>query len=108
MKKRTRIIKNSVTKKQFSTTKLRLIWVVVGMFLLGIIYCAIQISASGAQLANLERQEFLLMSKKSELSMQLVKYTSLKSIEEKADDLDFISPQKTLYIQESEVVAKLP
>lgn len=68
----------------------------------------VEVASSGASLAYLENQEASLRAENQNLNDKLVGASSLSLLEDSAQDLGFIKPEKTLYISEKDAVAKLP
>lgn len=69
----------------------------------------VEMATSGAELAKLEGEKAALTRTNNEISEDLVKASSLSSIEKSADSLGFIRPTVTLYLSpEGGVAANLP
>jgi len=88
--------------------KITFSWFVLGIIGAVTVYFTIQTITSGALLVNFERQEANLVGKNQALSGELVRSTSLISIEEAAEELGFAKPEKIIYITQQDSVAKLP
>lgn len=86
----------------------KLIYIVATLALAGIVYLTIEMATSGASLARLEKEETRLLSQRQALNEELIKFSSLSSLEEVSSSLGFAKAQKTLYITQEEAVAKLP
>ncbi|QQS38573.1 hypothetical protein IPM62_04290 [Candidatus Woesebacteria bacterium] len=87
------------------SSKLYLMWIFVGMAIIGTVYFTIQVSTSGAKLAELEKQKIALLNENQKLSSDLVRKTSLTAIEGNSKSLGFNKPEKTVYILDKEPVA---
>jgi hypothetical protein len=72
------------------------------------VFFAIETTVLGGRLAKLEIERSELAAKNTELSNQLVKSTSLNSIQEKTGDLGYTKPEQIIYITQEDVVARLP
>lgn len=81
---------------------------VLTIFMVAGIFVTIQTSASGATLAELEKQESQLTYENEELSKQLIGGFSLTEAEGRSEELGFIKPEKIIYLSKSAEVAKLP
>jgi hypothetical protein len=88
--------------------KRALLWLIFGTFLTGAVFFTIQISASGAVLADLEQKEGKFLKENDALKRELAKSTSLITIEEQASQIGFAKPERVIYISGEENVAKLP
>ena len=98
-------------KREIKKERFTALWYILGLALLFsgfVVYSAIQMSAIGAKIANLEKEERILLSKNNELSDSLVCKTSLLSISENADEMGFVKPENVIYTEKEEFAAKLP
>jgi len=98
--------KRKIKKERF--TALWYIFVLAILFSGFVVYSAIQMSAAGAKIANLEKEERDLLLKNNEFSDNLVSKTSLLSISESADKMGFVKPENIIYTEKEEFAAKLP
>jgi len=104
-------MRNLKKKREIKKERFTALWYIFGlMFLFSgfVVYSAIQMSAVGARIANLEEEERNLLSKNNELSDNLVNKTSLLSISESADKMGFVKPENIIYTKREEFTAKLP
>jgi cell division protein FtsL len=72
------------------------------------VFFTVSVSASGAELTNIEKIQTTLASKNQELTDKITSESSLSNIGEKADSLGFTKPENIVYVQAVEPVAKLP
>ncbi len=72
------------------------------------VFFTVSVSASGAELTNIEKTQSILLSKNQELSDKITNESSLNTIGEKADSLGFSKPENIVYVTTVEPVAKLP
>lgn len=101
----------SISKKHFMIKKkgrLTLFWIVIGLFLATTVFLTIDNTTKGARLAELGKEEIKLLEQNRKLSNDLVKASSLISLEEKAESLGFKKPEKIIYVLGSSQVAKIP
>lgn len=68
----------------------------------------VSVSASGAELTNIEKTQNALFSKNQELRDKITNESSLSAIGEKANSLGFSKPENIVYVTGVEPVAKLP
>ena len=68
----------------------------------------VSVSASGAELINIEKTQSTLFSKNQEFMDKITNESSLSTIGEKADSLGFSKPENIVYVTVTEPVAKLP
>lgn len=81
--------------------------ILIGSTAILAVFLTIFISASGAELTHLEKKEQTLIIENRILLSQSLKSSSLSSLEEKAQELGFISPEKIVYLKAKEPVAQL-
>lgn len=72
------------------------------------VYWTIQASTLGAVLSKLEKDKTSLLLDNRNLESQVTESSSLAEISEKASELGFIKPDKIIYAQTGDIVAKLP
>jgi hypothetical protein len=84
-----------------------ILWIFTVLFIALQVLFAVQTTTSGANLANLEKVEEILIDKNHELTSELVKSTSLKQIGKKAEGLGFFKPENTIYLNTEDFVAKV-
>ncbi len=72
------------------------------------VFFTVSVSASGAELTNIEKTQNILLSKNQELIDKITNESSLSTIREKADSLGFSKPENIVYMTAVEPVAKLP
>ena len=72
------------------------------------VFFTVSVSASGAELTNIEKTQNILLSKNQELIDKITNESSLSTIGEKADSLGFSKPENIVYMTAVEPVAKLP
>lgn len=84
------------------------IWVILVLFAICNIYFAIQTSASGAIISQLEEEESRISQENKRLASELIELDSLKNLEKEAEDLGFAKPGKIIYITGDATVAKVP
>lgn len=82
------------------------LWVLLAVFVGLQVYITIETSASGASLAQLEKEEYTLTTKNKELTEALVESNSLSKVSGKAQELGFVKPERTVYINDEDFVAK--
>jgi len=68
----------------------------------------VSVSASGAELTNIERTQGIFLSKNQEYMDKITNESSLSTIGEKANSLGFSKPENIVYVTVTEPVAKLP
>ena len=88
--------------KELIFTGLLIILVIANVFF------TVSVSASGAELTNIEKTQSILLSKNQELTDKITNESSLSTIGEKADSLGFSKPENIVYVTAVEPVAKLP
>jgi cell division protein FtsB len=93
---------------RFNFKKMSVLWFVLLLFIFVTVFFTIQGVASGAKLAELEKEQKDLINENKQLATHLTELTSLKNIEEAAEDLGFVKPTSTIYITEERFIAKLP
>ena len=82
---------------------------ILAIIIAGGVFATIEMVTSGAEVANLEKEEVKLIEKNRLLSQEFAKMSSLQSFEKMADSLGFIKPTEILYVVKPEgVAAKLP
>lgn len=86
----------------------RVLAVFLAFFALATIFLAIESSAYGAQLVNLEQKIASIESQSQELRSELVTSTSLAKIAEDAQRLGMVKPEKLTYIKAEKPVARIP
>jgi len=72
------------------------------------VFFTVSVSASGAELTNIEKTQSALSSKNQELTDKITNESSLSTIGEKADSLGFSKPENIVYVTTIEPVAKFP
>ncbi len=82
--------------------------VILIMLVVANVFFTVSVSASGAELTNIEKNQNILISKNQEMKDKISEESSLSTIEEKAVSLGFLKPQNIVYIQGEAPVAKLP
>ncbi len=80
--------------------RLALLWLIIGVFVVSIVFITIQSATMGAELAVLEEEERLLIKERQELSSRIIKSQSLTTIKEQSVQLGFIRPSDTLYFSQ--------
>lgn len=99
-------------KKEKKLKKLKIrtpvVWFFIGVFVIFNIFFTIQISTSGAELSDFQREKDRLLQENQDLERQIIRLSSLRNLEKDAESLGFIKPQKVIYITEDQVVAKAP
>jgi len=93
-------------KKMFSNKKGYLYWFLLGLFISLTILFTVQTAASGAQIAEIERTKNSLIIENKLLESEVIGLSSLKKIEDNAEELGFIKPLKILYVNDGQDVAK--
>lgn len=68
----------------------------------------VSVSASGAELASIEKTQSEFVSKNRELTDKITNESSLSVVGEKAASLGFSKPENVVYVTAVEPVAKLP
>ena len=97
---------NFVKKTLNLLGKRELIWSILGIFIVVQVFFAIEMGNLGSKLVSLEVREEELSRQNSELSGEIVKSTSLSTIENLSEKLGFIKPQNIIYIDSESTVAK--
>ncbi|MEK7061307.1 MAG: hypothetical protein AAB954_01450 [Patescibacteria group bacterium] len=72
------------------------------------VFFTVSVSASGAELTNIEKTQSTLLSNNQELTDKIANESSLSIIGEKAESFGFSKPENIVYVQVPEPVAKLP
>ena len=88
--------------KELIFTSLLIVLVIANVFF------TVSVSASGAELTDIEKIQSNLASKNQELTDKIMNESSLSTIGEKADSLGFSKPENIVYVTAVEPVAKLP
>ncbi len=83
-------------------------WITAGILCVLTIFITIETSTSGFEIAKLEKESATLTSENQELSNNLVGGMSLNSIAQKSQELGFDKPEKVVYVNGQNEVAKLP
>ena len=96
------------TKTKIVNKRSVLIWLMLALFAICNIYFAIQTSASGATISQLEEEESRIIQENQRLAGELIELNSLKDLEKEAEDLGFAKPEKIIYITDDATVAKVP
>lgn len=81
---------------------------ICGILAISSVITTIGVSASGAQISDLQKKESQLSSEKRVLEGQLVKTSSVSELQTKSADLGFVKPAETVYLSAGLPVAKLP
>lgn len=88
--------------KEIIITSLLIVLVIANVFI------TVSVSASGAELINIEKTQNILLSKNQEYVNKITNESSLSTIGEKANSLGFTKPENIVYVTQIEPVAKLP
>ena len=72
------------------------------------VFFTVSVSASGAELTNIEKTQSTLLSNNQELTDKIANESSLSIIGEKAESFGFSKPENIVYVQVPEPVAELP
>lgn len=99
-----------------NTTKVNLISKYKNYILLGMcamlailsVIMTIEVSATGAQIAGLQKKEAELSAQKRVLEGQLVKTSSINELQSKSIELGFIKPAQMVYLSPGAAVANIP
>lgn len=108
MKSRKNIKLSQKNKGWLSSRKTAWTWTILGLFAITCVLFTIQTATSGARLSLLEKEETEISEKNQILERELIYLNSLSNLEEGAESLGFVEPQKIMYISEDEIVAKVP
>jgi hypothetical protein len=100
--------KDKPNKVKAKSVRKIFLWGVVVVAVALQIYVTIQTAGQGAQLAEMEKKEKVLLKDNYELTEKIVSSSSLASVEESAQQLGFREPQKTIYVTKESSVAKIP
>ena len=84
------------------------LWILVSVFVAIQILFTIETATSGGGLNALENIEEREYKKNQSLKEVLVSSMSLSDMEKKAEELEFIKPQTTIYLGGEEFVARVP
>ena len=79
-------------------TKKYILILLVAIFIVSSVFIAIEASASGAEMRQLEKEESVLLMQKGEFEEILVKGISATEIEAKGVELGFAKPQDLVYL----------
>ena len=107
MKKLKTVIVNKSLSESFFE-KRKLIWIAGVFFIVIYIFFTLQIVTSGGKLAALEKQQEEYTKKNRELTLLIVQSSSLLNLSKRSSDLGFIKPETTFYLEDEDLVAKLP
>ena len=99
---------SKINKPKLSNKKTTLAWVIFGILAVSFIFFTIQTSTSGATLSRLEEDKGSILEENQVMRSKFIYLSSLKNLEEQAEKLGFVKPQKIIYISEDEIVAKIP
>lgn len=88
--------------KELIFTSLLIVLVIANVFF------TVSVSASGAELTNIEKTQSTLLSKNQEFVDKITNESSLSTIGEKAESLGYAKPENIVYVTTVEPVAKLP
>jgi len=86
--------------------KLYISWFVFGLVFLLTIFFTIQTATSGAEFAEVESVKNNLITENKLLEGDVIKLSSLKNLEENAQELGFLKPSNIIYISDGYDVAK--
>lgn len=98
------------TKVRFNLKGLRvyILCGICGVLAILSIFMTIETSTSGAEVANLEKNEAQLLSQRQDIEEKLVENLSVNSLQEKSSELGFTKINNLVYVSESVPVARLP
>jgi cell division protein FtsL len=82
--------------------------IIVGILAVSSIFMTIETATTGVEIAELEKTESKLLTKKRDLEGSLVKTLSATQLQEKSTELGFIKPAELVYVTDLKPVAKLP
>ena len=100
--------KNIKAPRKFSFNKKKVTFLIAGIFMTAQIYFMIDIVSSGAKLSVLEEQEKELASSIQSLNSEFISNSSLRKLDEKAEELGFIKTSETVYLNTTvDVAAKI-
>ena len=75
-----------------------LIIAITAIFVVSSVFIAIEASASGAEMRQLEEEKSVLSRQKSELEQEMVKGMSSQEISQKSLELGFVKPTDLMYL----------
>lgn len=101
-------MRKNKNKFKLATVKEYSVWILLAGFVVFNIFSTIETATTGAEIANLEEKQAVLLGENRAFSDQIVNQSSLITIETKAQEMGYAKPQNLIYIAEKEVVAKLP
>jgi cell division protein FtsL len=81
---------------------------IMGILAVSSIFMTIETATTGVEIAELEKTESQLLSKKRDLEGSLVKTLSTTQLQEKSAELGFIKAIELVYVTDLKPVAKLP
>ena len=81
-------------------------WFLLGLFISLIVLFTVEEATSGAYFAEIERTKNSLIDENKLLESEIIRLSSLKNLEENAEDLGFVKPLSILYITDGYDVAK--
>lgn len=98
------------TKGQKKRTKIGFLaafYLLLFVFIISFVILGIQSAFLSNELLSIERKKDLLLKENQKLEEQIVEMSSIAKIEETAQSLGFVKPQKVIYIKETQIVAKV-
>ncbi len=75
---------------------------------MGTVFFAIEAATSSSEVASLEKKEAILIQENQDLSDKIIEASSLSSVEKRAPGLNFVKPEKIVYLGPEETIAKVP
>jgi cell division protein FtsL len=81
---------------------------IMGILAVSSIFMTIETATTGVEIAELEKTESQLLSKKRDLEGSLVKTLSTTQLQEKSAELGFVKAVVLVYVTDLKPVAKLP
>jgi hypothetical protein len=100
--------KNKKITFSIKNFRIHILGVVCGLLAIVSIFMTIESATSGAEVANIQKQEIALLDQKEELQNTLVQNLSTNSLQDKGNQLGFTKVDNLVYVSGGETVARLP
>lgn len=101
-------MRKNIKSKKVSLFK-PIFWAIIVVLFAGSIFMAVDLATSGAEISDLESQTEALNRKNRDLSAEIIRNSSVSTLDGSSQDLGFVKPEKTVYLTpDSAAFAKLP
>lgn len=97
-----------IKTKRISNLKTYFWWIAAGILGIMTILVTIETSTSGFEVSKLEKESGILIQQNRDLSDSLANGMSLNSIAQRSQGFGFDKPEKVVYVNSQNEVAKLP